>query len=353
MYSPTGQKLGAYKLNPAINGNFQPFMIVTLVTSDQFFGSRRLAVMDQLGSVGTYYPWGENRGSTNPQDTWSFGTYWTDSVTGLDYANNRYYFNSLGRFMTPDPAGAGAASGQDPVSWNRYAYTGGDPVNRSDPSGLLFYPGYESCVANDAASDETAACPINDDDTSLYGEIGSCFASDNFTPSPSPYCQGPQPTQAPRAPKQPEPDKCHLGIRYSEVVINGVATGAYHTMIVGVDDTTGQTLGVIDGWPTPITLPTGLSSIVIPILTAAESANGYYNNANTSQPYVDTGSSTTMCATWQKLVTTATDFPLALYGGLTSNSNSLTTYLWKLAGEPGIGPPPVPVPGWNSSIWFF
>ena len=97
MYSPTGQKLGAYKLNPAINGNFEPFMIVALVSSDQFFGSRRLAVMDQLGSVGTYYPWGENRGSTKPQDTWSFGTYWTDSVSGLDYANNRYYFNSLGR----------------------------------------------------------------------------------------------------------------------------------------------------------------------------------------------------------------------------------------------------------------
>jgi RHS repeat-associated protein len=136
MYSPTGQKLGAYKLNPAVNGNFEPFMIVTLVSSDQFFGSRRLAVMDRLGSVGTYYPWGENRGGTNPQDTWSFGTYWTDSVTGLDYANNRYYFNSLGRFVTPDPAGAAAASLEDPVSWNRYAYSLDDPVNTYDPLGL-------------------------------------------------------------------------------------------------------------------------------------------------------------------------------------------------------------------------
>jgi RHS repeat-associated protein len=114
-------------------------MIVTLVSSDQFFVSRRLAVMDQLGSVGTYYPWGENRGGTNPQDTWSFGTYWTDSVTGLDYANNRYYFNSLGRFVTPDPyasnsGGAGDPSG--PQSWNKYAYTRGDPVNRVDPAGM-------------------------------------------------------------------------------------------------------------------------------------------------------------------------------------------------------------------------
>jgi RHS repeat-associated protein len=154
MYSPTGQKLGAYKLNPAINGSFEPFMIVTLVSSDQFFGSRRLAVMDQLGSVGTYYPWGENRGSTKPQDTWSFGTYWTDSVTGLDYANNRYYFNSLGRFVTPDPAGAGAASGQDPVSWNRYAYTGGDPVNRNDPSGTCD-------ITTFSTNPETGAIAVN------------------------------------------------------------------------------------------------------------------------------------------------------------------------------------------------
>jgi RHS repeat-associated protein len=116
-------------------------MIVALVSSDQFFGSRRLAVMDQLGSVGTYYPWGENRGGTNPQDTWSFGTYWTDSVTGLDYANNRYYFNSLGRFMTPDPYQASGGPSY-PQSWNRCAYVMGDPVNYNDP------PGTTTCDAN-------------------------------------------------------------------------------------------------------------------------------------------------------------------------------------------------------------
>ncbi len=139
MYTPTGQKLGAYKFNPAVNGSHEPFMIVALVSSDQFFGSRRLAVMDQLGSVGTYYPWGENRGGTNPQDTWSFGTYWTDSVTGLDYANNRYYFSSLARFTTPDPYASnsgGAGDPSDPQSWNRYSYTRGDPVNRVDPAGM-------------------------------------------------------------------------------------------------------------------------------------------------------------------------------------------------------------------------
>jgi uncharacterized protein RhaS with RHS repeats len=51
------------------------------------------------------------------------------------HTNNRYYSNGFGRFMTPDPFTASAAPA-DPQSWNRYAYTRGDPVNRLDPSGM-------------------------------------------------------------------------------------------------------------------------------------------------------------------------------------------------------------------------
>ena len=106
-YSPSGQKLGTYLFAPQQpffqRGLNTPYMIVSLVSSDQYFGGRRLAAMDQLGSAGTYYPWGEGKGTTNPQDTWSYATYWRDSATGLDYANNRYYSNVYGRCMTPDP----------------------------------------------------------------------------------------------------------------------------------------------------------------------------------------------------------------------------------------------------------
>jgi RHS repeat-associated protein len=58
--------------------------------------------------------------------------------------NNRYYSNAYGRFMTPDPyKGISGGSGDpgDPQSWNRYAYTLGDPVNRGDPMGM------DSCAA--------------------------------------------------------------------------------------------------------------------------------------------------------------------------------------------------------------
>ena len=122
-----------------------PSLNVTLSSGDQYFGGRRLAAIDQLGSVatsasypqtpGTFYPWGETRGSMNPQDNWSYATYWRDSISGLDYANNRYYSNAFGRFTTPDPyTNSGRLT--DPQSWNRYAYTRGDPVNRYDPSGM-------------------------------------------------------------------------------------------------------------------------------------------------------------------------------------------------------------------------
>jgi RHS repeat-associated protein len=93
---------------------------------------------DRLGSNGTYYPWGEAKGSTNPADIWSFGTYWRDSFSGLDYANQRYYSNVQGRFMTPDPyqgSNGGSGTASNPQSWNRYAYALGDPANRIDSTG--------------------------------------------------------------------------------------------------------------------------------------------------------------------------------------------------------------------------
>ena len=38
--------------------------------------------------------------------------------------------------MTPDPY-SDSADSSDPQSWNRYAYTSGDPVNANDPEGLF------------------------------------------------------------------------------------------------------------------------------------------------------------------------------------------------------------------------
>ena len=62
--------------------------------------------MDRLGSVrgNKYLPHGEERPATT-NDTDKFATYLRDSSTGLDYAINRYYGSTMGRFTTPDSSG--------------------------------------------------------------------------------------------------------------------------------------------------------------------------------------------------------------------------------------------------------
>jgi len=150
VYTPGGQKLAAYTMSPDPSScGVTPCLNAALATSDQYFGRRRLAVMDQLGSVEnihqSYFPWGEPKGTSNPQDTWNFATYWADSATGMDYANNRYYSNAYGRMMTPDPSSS--ADAKQPQSWNQYAYSYGDPVNNVDPSGL--YPCGSTTTVND------------------------------------------------------------------------------------------------------------------------------------------------------------------------------------------------------------
>ncbi len=70
--------------------------------------------------------------STSPV---KFATYWADQG-GLQYAQNRYYSATYGRFTTPDPYRASGGP-SDPGSWNRYAYVEGDPVNFNDPEGLV------------------------------------------------------------------------------------------------------------------------------------------------------------------------------------------------------------------------
>jgi RHS repeat-associated protein len=210
IYSPSGQKLAGYLLAPATvtsNGQTTPYMQVTLSSSDAYFGSRRLAIMDRLGSnvwnspssSGTFFPWGEARGTYNPQDAWNFATYWQDSASGLDYANNRYYANAYGRFTTPDPYQASGGP-NDPGSWNRYAYTRGDPVNRNDAQGL---DDCETCIGGGGGDpgdpgDPNGYCPPSiescapfptESGTGSPGSGGTVGSAGSPQPTISPACE--------------------------------------------------------------------------------------------------------------------------------------------------------------------
>ena len=69
-----------------------------------------------------------------------------DSESGLDDFDARHYGSSLGRFMSPDPAGLLAQKPTSPQSWNLYAYAMNNPLIFIDPTGL-------DCVyANDAGN---------------------------------------------------------------------------------------------------------------------------------------------------------------------------------------------------------
>jgi RHS repeat-associated protein len=58
----------------------------------------------------------------------------TDQLTGLQYLRARYYNPATGTFNRLDPF---AGNFRDPQSLHKYLYTHGDPVNGSDPSGLM------------------------------------------------------------------------------------------------------------------------------------------------------------------------------------------------------------------------
>jgi RHS repeat-associated protein len=167
---------------------------------------------DRLGSVRAnsqgerfaYYPYGEERSST-VDGREKFGTYFRDGV-GQDYADQRYYNSGMGRFWSPDPLGLNSADPTNPISWNRYLYVNGEPVNTSDREGL------------DPDSDDPD-CPPNPCAPYPLPEDGLAV------PRPCPGPVGPPPPPPPPAPS------CSFS-----VIVEGGAGGhhlpfAYHTAI--------------------------------------------------------------------------------------------------------------------------
>jgi RHS repeat-associated protein len=131
------------------------------------------AAQDQVGNTGGggSYPYGEaySAPSGGVLDPVGFATYSSDA-TGLDYALNRYYNATWGRFLNPDPYQAnngGPGDPKDPQSWNRYAYVKGDPVNFNDPTGESIL--YSACFVFWSAS----ASNLGD----VLGENGDSFGT--------------------------------------------------------------------------------------------------------------------------------------------------------------------------------
>jgi RHS repeat-associated protein len=140
------EELATYALATDSLGNLS----FRLQKSNIYFGESlvqsggQVTVVDQLGATrawsthqgygsADYMPFGQKVAGSGGGLS-SFGGYERDA-TGLDYAQQRYYSSTLGRFITPDPY-AGSAHAGDPDSWNRYAFVNNDPMNEVDPHGL-------------------------------------------------------------------------------------------------------------------------------------------------------------------------------------------------------------------------
>jgi RHS repeat-associated protein len=104
--------------------------------------SVRATITDGQGNITgrqSHLPFGEELVATGTTDKHRFTSYERDSETGTDYAVNRQYALSVGRFTRPDPDMKSYIL-STPESLNRYPYAQNDAVNRIDHSGLTSVP---------------------------------------------------------------------------------------------------------------------------------------------------------------------------------------------------------------------
>lgn len=119
-----------------------------------------------------HFPYGQVWYDGLTTNEWKYTAYQRDAESQNDYALARYYVNRLGRFPSPDPLGGSAGN---PQSWNRYTYSGNDPVNLTDPTGQFSPNWYISAM--------TVAAQQAGGDCTWDGIDGSCQAIGNMLQS--------------------------------------------------------------------------------------------------------------------------------------------------------------------------
>jgi len=334
-YGIDGQKLGTYSL--VVSGSQ---VIATNTYLAVFFGSKLVAmtqgpalapvIQDRLGSNGKYFPYGEDR-SAPANDQVKFATYTRDSATLLDYADQRYYSNQFGRFMSPDPYkgnGGGPGDPTNPQSWNRYAYVLSDPINFKDPTGR-FECGddedFEDC--NDGGGGGGGGfCGIG---FHFDAVMGDC--EPNGGPPPS-------------DPKTPQPE-CFAQLKNRPVNDpKAKLVNAQHSFW-WVQDSTGANY-IISGGPQAVK---GSPDQYLDVWAVPGQSNGQDNASQHTQ--WSSGLSSTICDLVAKMLAAALGFPKdKIYYDpvLGPNSNSAAHYLAEAAGfNPAV---PSNFYGWDTEI---
>ena len=118
-----------------INGSTQTTLSYLVDTLGSTVGLANGGTAQNVNPVQTIYGYDPFGNPATPIGTPDNGAYrFTGREldgTGLQYNRNRYYYPGWGRFISEDPIGFAGGI-------NQYAYVGGNPSNRNDPSGLLW-----------------------------------------------------------------------------------------------------------------------------------------------------------------------------------------------------------------------
>jgi len=169
LFDPTSQYAQVVEEYSALNQN--PPLVrydfgmglqdVVMNGSGLFSNGTYSSIKDGFGNVRSL----NNGGTYLPYDFDAFGNYINsippslnefgytgqqyDSTLGLYYLRARYYDTGLGRLTSIDPE---AGDKTDPQTLNKYTYAGSDPVNNSDPSGMV-----ETTLNSEVVSDSIIA----------------------------------------------------------------------------------------------------------------------------------------------------------------------------------------------------
>ncbi len=203
LYGPSGQRLPSFTYqNNASNGSGGwGTPLTSNAVNYLYLGSKPLNYSDDPvgsnASAAQYYPYGQVQSGSTPNETQAFGSYIRDE-SSLLYANQRHLYQNCGRFLTPDPSSANVNL-MNSISWNRYAYVNGDPINMFDPWGLCTINYFVmdtgptpngNAVANMAQSigwpgysTNTSSGNVNSMGTATGDELNNAYNSYNYNQS--------------------------------------------------------------------------------------------------------------------------------------------------------------------------